>query len=83
MLCKVAEKPFDDAEWAFEIKWDGYRAVADLSKDDIRLYSRNGIDFSKKFKKVANSLKLQEHQMVLDGEIVTYDDKGKPNFQWL
>lgn len=83
MLCKVADKPFDDAEWAFEIKWDGYRAIADLSKDNIRLYSRNGIDFSKKFKKVTNSLKLQEHQMVLDGEIVAYDDKGKPNFQWL
>lgn len=83
MLCKVAEKPFDDSEWAFEIKWDGYRAIADLSKDDTRLYSRNGIDFSKKFKKVTNSLKLQEHQMILDGEIVAYDDKGKPNFQWL
>lgn len=83
MLCKVAEKPFDDIEWAFEIKWDGYRAIADLSIDDIRLYSRNGIDFSKKFKKVTNSLKLQEHQMILDGEIVAYDDKGKPNFQWL
>lgn len=83
MLCKVADKPFDDAEWAFEIKWDGYRAIADLSKEEIRLYSRNGIDFSKKFKKVTNSLKLQEHQMVLDGEIVAYDDKGKPNFQWL
>ena len=83
MLCKVAEKPFDDSEWAFEIKWDGYRAIADLSIDDIRLYSRNGIDFSKKFKKVTNSLKLQEHQMILDGEIVAYDDKGKPNFQWL
>ncbi len=83
MLCKVVEKPFDDNEWAFEIKWDGYRAIADLSKDDVRLYSRNGINFSKKFKKVTNSLNLQEHQMVLDGEIVAYDDKGKPNFQWL
>jgi len=83
MLCKVAEKSFDDNDWAFEIKWDGYRAIADLSKEDVRLYSRNGIDFSKKFKKVTNSLKLQEHQMVLDGEIVAYDDKGKPNFQWL
>lgn len=83
MLCKVADKSFNDSEWAFEIKWDGYRAIADLSKDDIRLYSRNGLDFSKKFKKVTNSLKLQEHQMVLDGEIVAYDDKGKPNFQWL
>ncbi len=83
MLCKVADKPFDDREWAFEIKWDGYRAIADLSKDAIRLYSRNGIDFSEKFKKIVNSLKLQEHQMVLDGEIVAYDDAGKPNFQWL
>ncbi len=83
MLCKVADKPFDDREWAFEIKWDGYRAIADLSKDAIRLYSRNGIDFSEKFKKIVNSLKLQEHQMVLDGEIVAYDDTGKPNFQWL
>lgn len=83
MLCKTADKPFDDQEWAFEIKWDGYRAIADLSKNKIRLYSRNGVDFSQKFKKVTNSLKLQEHDMVLDGEIVAYDDKGKPNFQWL
>lgn len=83
MLCKVSEKAFDDKEWAFEIKWDGYRAIADLSKDELRLYSRNGLDFSKKFKKVVNALNLQEHKMVLDGEIVAYDDKGKPNFQWL
>ncbi|WP_333852928.1 DNA ligase D [Epilithonimonas sp.] len=83
MLCKVSDKPFDDQEWAFEIKWDGYRSIADLSKDEIRLYSRNGIDFSQKFKKVTNSLKLQDHNMVLDGEIVAYDAKGKPNFQWL
>lgn len=83
MLCKVSDKAFDDKEWAFEIKWDGYRAIADLRKDDIRLYSRNGIDFSQKFKKVTHALKLQEHHLVLDGEIVAYDDKGKPNFQWL
>ena len=83
MLCKVSDKAFDDKDWAFEIKWDGYRAIADLSKDELRLYSRNGIDFSQKFKKIAHSLNLQEHPMILDGEIVAYDDKGKPNFQWL
>ena len=83
MLCKTTDKAFDDTEWAFEIKWDGYRAIADLRNDSIRLYSRNGLDFSQKFKKVANALKLQEHEMILDGEIVAYDDKGKPNFQWL
>src|SRR5690625_2501486 len=44
MLCKILEKPFDDKDWAFEIKWDGYRAIADLRNKDIRFYSRNGID---------------------------------------
>ena len=82
MLAKSADKPFDGEDWAFEIKWDGYRAVADL-RNDIQLYSRNGLDFSQKFKKIANQLKLQNHPMVIDGEIVAYDDKGKPNFQWL
>lgn len=83
MLCKTTNKAFDDDDWAFEIKWDGYRAIADLRSDNIALYSRNGLDFSQKFKKVTNALKLQEYDMILDGEIVAYDDKGKPNFQWL
>ena len=83
MLCKIVDEPFDDKEWAFEIKWDGYRAIADLRDGSVRLYSRNGLDFSHKFRKVSNALKLQEHDMILDGEIVAYDEKGKPNFQWL
>ncbi|MCC2590543.1 DNA ligase D [Chryseobacterium sp. MFBS3-17] len=83
MLCKTGNKPFDDPDWIFEIKWDGYRAVADLREDKVRLYSRNGLDFSQKFKKVTRALKLQEHEMVLDGEIVAYDEQGRPNFQWL
>ncbi len=83
MLCKTIEKPFDDKDWAFEIKWDGYRAIGDIRNDEIRLYSRNGLDFSKSFKKIADALTIQKHDMVVDGEIVAYDDKGKPNFQWL
>lgn len=83
MLCRVEEMPFDDEEWAFEIKWDGYRAIADLRNGNLSLYSRNGIDFSEKFKKVTHALRIQEHDMVLDGEIVAYDDMGKPNFQLL
>ncbi|WP_100375384.1 DNA ligase D [Chryseobacterium geocarposphaerae] len=83
MLCKTIEKPFDDKDWAFEIKWDGYRAIGDIRNDEIRLYSRNGMDFSKSFKKIADALTIQKHDMIVDGEIVAYDDKGKPNFQWL
>ncbi len=80
MLAAVAAKPFSSKEWAFEIKWDGYRAIADL-RNELQLYSRNGLSFLKKFPKIADSLRLQEHEMILDGELVAYDLSGKPNFQ--
>ncbi len=83
MLAKSFEKPFDDEEWVFEIKWDGYRAIADLSKDQPLFYSRNGISFLSKFEKVAQDFDNQTHPMILDGEIVAYDENGRPNFQLL
>lgn len=82
MLASTTLKPFTDEEWAFEIKWDGYRAIADL-RTEVQLYSRNGLSFAEKFKKITNSLQLQEQEMVIDGELVAYDTKGKPNFQTL
>lgn len=82
MLSDSKSEPFDGKDWAFEIKWDGYRAIADL-RNDIELYSRNGLSFAEKFKKIVNSLKLQDHEMVLDGELVAYDKDGKPSFQLL
>ncbi len=82
MLSDSKSEPFDGKEWAFEIKWDGYRAIADL-RSDIQLYSRNGLSFAEKFKKIVNSLKLQDHEMILDGELVAYDNAGKPSFQML
>ncbi|MCS3530651.1 DNA ligase D [Chryseobacterium sp. JUb7] len=83
MLAKPYEKAFDDEEWIFEIKWDGYRAVADLSKKQPLFYSRNGISFLSKFEKISQDFKNQKHKMILDGEIVAYDENGKPNFQLL
>ena len=82
MLAEIAPKPFSGKDWAFEIKWDGYRAIADL-RNDVQLYSRNGLSYVEIFKKITNSLKLQDHEMILDGEVVAYDNKGQPNFQWL
>lgn len=83
MLAKSFEKPFDDEQWVFEIKWDGYRAIADLSKDQPLFYSRNGISFLSKFDKVSKDFENQKHKMILDGEIVAYDENGRPNFQLL
>ncbi|WP_294315706.1 DNA ligase D [uncultured Chryseobacterium sp.] len=83
MLAKLTDEAFDDPSWVFEIKWDGYRAVADLSQDEPLFYSRNGISFLSKFEKVSRDFKNQVHHMILDGEIVAYDENGRPNFQLL
>ncbi len=83
MLAQSEEKAFDHTDWVFEIKWDGYRAVADLREKEIQLYSRNGLSYSDKFSKITKALDDQTHQMVLDGEIVAFNSEGKPDFQTL
>ncbi|WP_294326412.1 DNA ligase D [uncultured Chryseobacterium sp.] len=83
MLAKPFEKAFNDKDWLFEIKWDGYRAIADLSRDEPLFYSRNGISFLSKFDKIAHDFSQQQYQMILDGEIVAYNDQGNPSFQLL
>ena len=69
------------ANWIFEIKWDGYRAIAEIHKGDIKLYSRNGLTFDKAYPKVFDALKAVKKNATLDGEIVVFDEKGKPSFQ--
>lgn len=83
MLATLAEQPFDDAEWIFEMKWDGYRAIAEWRKKKLKLYSRNGLSFVQKYPPVAEAITKLSHDCVLDGEIVVLNDKGRPRFQML
>jgi bifunctional non-homologous end joining protein LigD len=83
MLATAIEEPFDDAEWIFEVKWDGYRALAEIRDKTVSLYSRNGISFNKKFSPVVESLRKFGFDAVLDGEIVVVDEQGRPDFQML
>lgn len=83
MLTKLSEDAFNDKDWIFEIKWDGYRAIADLSHESPLFYSRNGISFLSKFDKIVQDFDKQKYQMILDGEVVAYGEQGKPNFQLL
>lgn len=83
MLATLSDLPFDSDEWLFEIKWDGYRAIAEWKKKKLRLYSRNGLAFEKKYPLVAEALKQLSHDCVLDGEIIVLDEKGRPSFQKL
>jgi len=83
MLTTPIKKPFDHPEWIFEIKWDGYRAVAEIHEGGASLYSRNGILLNSKFAPVTEALKSLGFDAVFDGEIVVTDDEGRPDFGML
>ena len=83
MLASITKNPFDDKDWVFEIKWDGYRAISEIKKDEIKFYSRNGIDFSERFPAIYQALKKIKHDVILDGEIVLLNEKDLPDFQKL
>jgi bifunctional non-homologous end joining protein LigD len=84
MLATLTEKAFDSSQWIYEIKWDGYRALAEIKNGKVLLYSRNGISFNNQFEPVVISLgKLPVDNAVLDGEIVVLDESGKSDFQLL
>ena len=82
MLASTMEEPVDGDEWVYEIKWDGYRAIADLT-NELQLYSRNGLSFLGRYPAIEAALKEQQHEMILDGEIVAYNKEGGPDFQIL
>ena len=83
MLATLIKKPFDDPDWIFEVKWDGYRAIAEIRDGSVSLYSRNLMPLNKKFSPVVESLRKCRFDAVLDGEIVAVDDQGRPDFQML
>jgi len=82
-LATLAEDPFDNDDWIFENKFDGYRALAQIKNNKVNLISRNGISFNSKYKEIVKTLEKVKDDMILDGEIVVEDSKGKSNFQWL
>ncbi len=83
MLASVSEKPFDDDEWIFENKYDGYRTIAVINPQQVDLFSRNELSFNANFKPIAEELKQIDHTVVLDGEIVVENDAGRADFQLL
>ena len=83
MLATPTSRPFDRAGWLFEIKWDGYRAVAEIEANQVRLYSRNQLSLEGRFAPLLPSLQRFGHDAVVDGEVSVLDESGKPRFQLL
>jgi bifunctional non-homologous end joining protein LigD len=83
MLAKETDRCFSDKDWIYEIKWDGYRAIAEVDGKNVSLYSRNGNTFNGSYPLVVDELKELNIHATIDGEIVVMDENGRSNFQSL
>jgi len=81
MLAAKRPEPFDDEGWWFEVKWDGYRAVVGASDGIVRARSRRGIDLLGPFPEIG-TVEIPDG-VVVDGEIVAFDEEGRPSFSLL
>ena len=81
MLATLVDDPFDDDQWLFEIKWDGYRALAYLEDGGVRLVSRNQNDLTGDYPELANlSDYIKARSAIIDGEVVALDEEGRASF---
>jgi bifunctional non-homologous end joining protein LigD len=81
MLARPGTLPRDPERWSFEVKWDGVRALAYAQPGRLRLESRNGNDITASYPEVRGLLlQLGMHELVLDGELVAFDEQGRPSF---
>ena len=83
MECLAVTKLPDGPEWVYEIKLDGYRALAINADGKLSLYSRRQKSFSRQYRHVFDALRDLPENTVVDGEIVALDDQGRPNFNFL
>ena len=80
MLATLVDEPFDRDDWVYEVKWDGYRALGFINKEETDILSRNNKSFRERFYPIYNILKKWDIKAVIDGEIMVLDDKGISNF---
>ena len=84
MLAETADAPFSREGWVWEPKLDGYRVLAFIASDGVRLRSRRGLDLTLQFPKLVAELAAQNVDgIILDGELVAFDADGKPSFNAL
>ncbi|HEY3930282.1 MAG TPA: non-homologous end-joining DNA ligase [Candidatus Koribacter sp.] len=81
MLATLVDEPFEDAQWTYEIKWDGYRALTFWSDGRSRFVSRNGNDLTGGYPELRDiGENIRADNAILDGEIVALDPEGRSSF---
>lgn len=81
-LAKLVDKPPVGARWAFEIKWDGYRLSLRVERGKATILTRRGLDWTHRFPTIAEAAedRFRSQSLILDGEAVVLDEKGRPSF---
>ena len=80
----AAAAPGDEENWSYELKYDGFRAVAAIAGGEVAMLSRNELDLAPRFPRIHAALqKWKTTDIVIDGEVVVLDEKGAPRFQLL
>lgn len=82
MLLGRADSPPASSDWSFELKYDGWRALVDISLRETRIWSRNGHDLTRRFPEL-HGLHHVIAPCVLDAELVVLDGEGRPRFEWI
>src|SRR5260370_31104697 len=82
MLATLIDSPFDDKDWVFETKWDGFRMIAKTG-GSVSLYSRGGKDVTRRYTAVAEALHVIKRDAAIDGELGALDEHGRSRFQLL
>ena len=83
MLATLTKTPLNDPDYLYEIKWDGYRIIAYADGKKVQLHSRSSLDYTCKYPPIAKALKDLKHKVVLDGEVVVFNEEGRPDFDTL
>ncbi|WP_343558936.1 DNA ligase D [Sphingobacterium sp.] len=83
MLCTLVKDPLDSEDYLYEVKWDGYRIISFVEKGKVHMDSRSGLNYTAKYPPVEKALKSLKHDVIIDGEVVVFNQEEKPDFDAL
>lgn len=83
MLCTLTKEVVKEPDYLYEVKWDGYRVISFVHNGKVLMNSRGGLDYTKKYPNIAAALKTLKHEVIIDGEVVVFNEEGKPDFDAL